>query len=710
METKSDDIKREREGEIWGTWEELLLACAVNRYGRNNWESIAIEMQNKTSSPHFLLTPLHCKQRYHDLYDRFKQHNNNKLNNNNNKLESVVVEDEDDDDKIPWLEELRKLRVAELRREVQRYDDSIVTLQSQVKRLEDERDKQVGDSKPDLAKLPEISSSPADIAVNQPLTGDADDSNQSFNESNSTTDPNQDKIADPVEVMPDTVTAGESPVEKPVGSCDGSSDTILKNSVVLPKEKTSEPSQPSGPSPVSDSPEFESVAESKGGVGEEGAKENSDVQSSASLSMRNRRVSGNSSSGDEPENDDGSPAIKQIAVKSQPLIGILEIIKSREYGNIFERRLESQESAEYKNLIRQHIDLETIQTRLKEGQYSCNNNMSKFFRDLLLLFNNAIIFYPKKSSEYNVATKLRELVLDELPKRTQKSHKSSKEESESLPKPSPPLKKTPKSDPELSDTLLVNPKSTIPFIACRKRSSVSGKARTERKDPKKATTTTIMVTEEKPELKPPPPPDSDDNEPVIVTKRKRDRPVSGVRSSRTGNKNKNISSRTSNNNPGPSSSVPNKRGGDDDNPDPKEAKAEKEKEKEKEKDKKNNDLLATTSVAKRQSVANFLNKMKRSSSSSSNNGTLLETLKNSSSINRSNNKRSNGKGGSDGGDGKRDRQSTSHKQEQISPAKRSVGRPPKRAPPPPTLSSKRSRDAIETEAAASRQPRKRSRR
>ncbi|KAI6677594.1 hypothetical protein NL676_038390 [Syzygium grande] len=36
---------------------------------------------------------------------------------------------------IPWLEELRKLRVAELQQEVQRYDVSILSLQLKVKKL-----------------------------------------------------------------------------------------------------------------------------------------------------------------------------------------------------------------------------------------------------------------------------------------------------------------------------------------------------------------------------------------------------------------------------------------------------------------------------------------------------------------------------------------------------------------------------------------------
>lgn len=101
----------------WSTWEELLLAFAVNRHGTKSWESIAIEIQNRTSSP-LLLTANNCKQKYHELQRRFTAVDE--------KTNGVDDESEIGDDKIPWLDELRKLRVAELRREVQRYDVSIV--------------------------------------------------------------------------------------------------------------------------------------------------------------------------------------------------------------------------------------------------------------------------------------------------------------------------------------------------------------------------------------------------------------------------------------------------------------------------------------------------------------------------------------------------------------------------------------------------------
>ncbi|XP_056163451.1 uncharacterized protein LOC130136902 [Syzygium oleosum] len=80
---------------------------------------------------------------------------------------NATLDDDDDNDAvaapsssedkvvhIPWLEELRKLRVAELQQEVQRYDVSIPSLQLKVKKLEEEREESLREKhhKPNMAE------------------------------------------------------------------------------------------------------------------------------------------------------------------------------------------------------------------------------------------------------------------------------------------------------------------------------------------------------------------------------------------------------------------------------------------------------------------------------------------------------------------------------------------------------------------------------
>jgi len=59
-------------GEIWGTWEELLLACAVRRHGTASWDSVAMEVQSRCpASAAARLSPTGCRLRFRLLHRRF---------------------------------------------------------------------------------------------------------------------------------------------------------------------------------------------------------------------------------------------------------------------------------------------------------------------------------------------------------------------------------------------------------------------------------------------------------------------------------------------------------------------------------------------------------------------------------------------------------------------------------------------------------------
>ncbi|CAN6211115.1 unnamed protein product [Urochloa humidicola] len=146
-EATATAAEEEKGGEIWGTLEELLLACAVTRHGTASWDSVAMEVQ--TRSPLAArpgLTPHSCRLRFRHLHRRFST-----------PAGSGGEEDEVEEDPAAsaaegWVDELRRLRVAELRRDVERCDLSIGSLQSKVKRLREERERSVsGEAKPDEA-------------------------------------------------------------------------------------------------------------------------------------------------------------------------------------------------------------------------------------------------------------------------------------------------------------------------------------------------------------------------------------------------------------------------------------------------------------------------------------------------------------------------------------------------------------------------------
>ncbi|TKY49524.1 Bromodomain-containing protein 8 [Spatholobus suberectus] len=556
---KNHQRQHQHHNQAWGTWEELLLACAVNRHGFKDWDTVAMEVQSRTTR--LLATARHCEQKFHDLNRRFADQCNDDVPPPCQNGAAAG----DNSDHVPWLDELRKLRVAELHREVQRRDVSILSLQLEVKRLEEEKAKEndgKDDEKPDLAVSGEArpendktggeveEAGPANSEPERtanadkmlPTTGDESDrENQSVNESNSTGsrfektgegDTQLGTGTGPVPVQ--TGSQEPDPVArkgKPVGeeSNNGSYDALAK----VP---TCESVPPSEERKVEEDDESSELHDSVAHSGEGGTRESSEVQSSASLTRKRKTRPRKEVSG----GDGRAPAENdEVAmVKSEPLLGVLELIKGHEHNSLFDRRLESQESDRYKDIVKQPLDLETIQLRLQKGHYS--SCTSAFFRDLLLLFTNATVFFPHDSTESQAAQLLRCLVTAEM-----KNHGQA--QSDPIPRKNDSL--SPKAPLAKPDSLFSKNKASGPILVCRKRSSISAK-------PSSATFSQKgdqPIFNDKKErsssdAKPPLKPSTSDTDEEELPKAK-EKPVTGARSLRRSNKNLNNKKLSSNSNP-----------------------------------------------------------------------------------------------------------------------------------------------------------------
>ncbi|XP_038999065.1 uncharacterized protein LOC120124473 isoform X2 [Hibiscus syriacus] len=359
----------------WGTLEELLLVCAVNRHGTKSWDSIALGLQSRRiSSSSF--TPQLCKDKFSDLKRRF-------------------ISPAGADSSSSLVDQLRKIRVEELRREVQQRDVSIVSLEMKVKILMEERDrcfKEETDLDDRQNVLP--SGLIAGTLAGGDDSGNLDD--RSYNESNSTSQKTELTTSATIIIKDEQNDAGELVGER--------------------KEVTTESVEPRGEDEADPVRTENGPVNERLNVEEHGNKRQvSDVQSSASLSKKwcSGSSKGGCSSREEREGDEVSPAKKRgSAVKPESMVKLLGIIRSHRLGSALDRRQRSQESGRYKNLIRQHMDLQRIQSRLDKGVYS--EGSTKFFRDLLLLFNNIIVFHRKSSPERTAAEQLRALVLKKM--------------------------------------------------------------------------------------------------------------------------------------------------------------------------------------------------------------------------------------------------------------------------------------------------------
>ncbi|KAJ7982154.1 Bromodomain-containing protein [Quillaja saponaria] len=682
----------------WGTMEELLLACAVKRHGLKDWDSVAMEVQTRSTLPHLLTSVHNCQEKFHDLKCRFTP----KANDDVVDQKENGTQTGDKIAHIPWVDELRRLRVAELRQEVQHYDVSILSLQMKVKRLEEERQESLKENdgnsmKPDLDDSGENKSDnnkrgregkeaePYNselVRLNNNKMGLCEESepeNQSVNESNSTGSKleNGKTVEEGVELEPLAVKDGSRKCVLVRGtklggeeSHNGSDDTVAKN----PAYESLPPSQEKK---VEESYELrDSVAHSRDEEGE--TRESSGVQNSESLTRKRNRwlrkeISGGCSGEEPPDND-------EVSVKSQPLVGILELIRGHEHSSLFEFRLESQKSGKYKTVVRQHLDLETVQSRVQKGIYS--SCTLALLRDLLLVFTNATVFFHKDSLESLTAHELRRLVSDEI--KTQNQKEVPKADS-----PSPnPLQPIPLSL-ERSDSLLAKHNSSAPILVCRKRSSLSARpssASFGQKDVQQG-------DDEKPSLDTKPSSPETAEEPSAVNTKAKEEPITGARSLRRSNKNlRNSSSQSKKTNVSSASKAGsvNKT----------------------ETLKTDQNKVEALASEKKRSAADFLKRIKRNSPAGALKGGVGSTSRGGSSGAKEPKKTMNRK--EDKGKERilRNTGASSdrkHVNENSSPSKRRVGRPLRKGGEATAVSAKRGKEGSSKEV-TSKRPKKRSRR
>ena len=154
-----------------------------------------------------------------------------------------------------------------------------------------------------------------------------------------------------------------------------------------------------------------------------------------------------------------------------------------------------------------------IQSRLNKGVYS--KCYKKLFKDLLILLNNAIVFFRKNSPENHAANELRAIVLKEMKEKLQK------------PKP---MAVKPATEQHSASFSKPN-KSTSTIVACSKHSSIkalsegAGKKDTEIEEKPKANEKKLEVSIVRIEEK------------GLKKKTTKERSVSGRRNSRASNKN-----------------------------------------------------------------------------------------------------------------------------------------------------------------------------
>lgn len=93
------------------------------------------------------------------------------------------------------------------------------------------------------------------------------------------------------------------------------------------------------------------------------------------------------------------------------LLDVFNSILEHKSASVFRHRLDSQKRRRYKKMIHRHMDFDTIGSRIASHSVM---SVKELFRDLLLLANNALVFYSKSTREYKSALLLRDLITKTL--------------------------------------------------------------------------------------------------------------------------------------------------------------------------------------------------------------------------------------------------------------------------------------------------------
>ncbi|KAH0454303.1 hypothetical protein IEQ34_016227 [Dendrobium chrysotoxum] len=343
---------------LWGTWEELILGGAVLRHGTADWTAVATELQNRTAFPD-LFTPQVCEAKYEDLQERYCGCD-------------------------AWFEELRSQRVAELKKELEKSEDSIGTLQSKLETLTAEKESDCNNL--DYVTSRTQSISPADVANGADyFCKEASIDGLSAGSFTRNTDRDW------------------APESEIAASCSLQDDDfkmrlhddyrIEMASNLYADFGSGNFRRKRGPRKRKHCNIFKETS-----VGE------SETRSCAVKIDRE-----DSSEGCMPSSEKFSVVQQEEPVVD--LAGIVDTISKHKDASILRYKIEKQKNSKYKKLIRRHVDLETISSGISNGSIS---SAKELFRDLLLLCNNALVFHKRNSPKHKSAHSLRNIVMQNL--------------------------------------------------------------------------------------------------------------------------------------------------------------------------------------------------------------------------------------------------------------------------------------------------------
>ncbi|XP_051215324.1 uncharacterized protein [Lolium perenne] len=328
----------------WGTWEELVLGGAVQRHGPASWHAVAAELRSRSPAS---FSPEECEAKFSEIQARYSASN-------------------------AWFDELRKQRVAELRRELRKSESFIGSLQSVIESLSNSkrddsnsgchtesrsRNEIAGDTNSSSKELSKDRSSAASF------TEEASNSQKSQNVQNTSAETLSKPLVEKKPCAKDCLLWGSRKKrglreKRAILMADNGSRDGENTSTCIQREDSSE-----------------------------GCKKG----------LKIPKV---------------EPAVSVCERAKPSLADIVNSISTQGDCNMLQRQIDIQRKrARYKKMIRQHMDFRILRTKIKSGLISSTKELLK---DMLLFVNNVLAFYPKATLEHMAAIELRGIMCKTL--------------------------------------------------------------------------------------------------------------------------------------------------------------------------------------------------------------------------------------------------------------------------------------------------------
>ncbi|RID79822.1 hypothetical protein BRARA_A02529 [Brassica rapa] len=347
----------------WGTWEELLLGGAVLRHGTGDWTVVSEELRSHSMSGIFTFTPEICKAKYKDLRERYLGCKS-------------------------WYEEVKKKRVAELKAALIKSQDSIGSLESKLESLKSESNDECHKNN-DYDSSRTLSLEPPSPKSEGGGECTSKDTSKDLSSAGSFT-------------QQELTTTNWSP---PQAKSEAIKEQDKKNNLLHGDIFRSMYGVGGGGGQV-----LPSMRKKRGKRKRKDCSASKDVTAVEESHMLDD-IASNPRSKEAASTSRSSQSRGHGLALPGELLKIYNTISQNECALVFRRRLDSQKRARYKKLVRRHMDLDTLKSRINGRSIS---SAKELFMDFLLVANNAAIFYSKNTREHKSAVSLRDIVTKSL--------------------------------------------------------------------------------------------------------------------------------------------------------------------------------------------------------------------------------------------------------------------------------------------------------